>query len=92
MRIECQVRFYYDDTTKILWRLLFTVFRNGADQCGLMCIQSILLDRLEIDQFLTVPAVVGTIKAIRPQVIPTVVSGVKDDGGQYIGVIIKLTD
>ena len=49
-------------------------FSNGADQCGLMCVQSILLDRLETDQCLTVPLVVGTIKAIRPQVIPTVVS------------------
>ncbi|GFR91579.1 receptor-type tyrosine-protein phosphatase mu [Elysia marginata] len=46
--------------------------RNGADQSGLMCVQSILLDRLESDQCLTVPLVVGTIKAIRPQVIPTV--------------------
>ncbi|KAK3798315.1 hypothetical protein RRG08_020611, partial [Elysia crispata] len=46
--------------------------RNGADQCGLMCVQSILLERLEVDQCLTVPLVVGTIKAIRPQVIPTV--------------------
>ncbi|GFO40636.1 receptor-type tyrosine-protein phosphatase alpha-like, partial [Plakobranchus ocellatus] len=46
--------------------------RNGADQCGLMCVQSILLDKLEADQCLTVPLVVGAIKAIRPQVIPTV--------------------
>ncbi|KAK3756429.1 hypothetical protein RRG08_029099 [Elysia crispata] len=46
--------------------------RNGADHCGLMCVQSILLDRLEADQCLTVPLVVGSIKAIRPQVIPTV--------------------
>ncbi|GFO40632.1 receptor-type tyrosine-protein phosphatase kappa [Plakobranchus ocellatus] len=33
---------------------------------------SILLDKLEADQCLTVPLVVGAIKAIRPQVIPTV--------------------
>ncbi|GFO31695.1 receptor-type tyrosine-protein phosphatase kappa, partial [Plakobranchus ocellatus] len=46
--------------------------RNGADICGLVCIQSILLDRLEGDHCLTVPLVVGAIKAIRPQVIPTV--------------------
>ncbi|GFO07582.1 receptor-type tyrosine-protein phosphatase kappa [Plakobranchus ocellatus] len=46
--------------------------RNGADQCGLMCVQSILLDKLEADQCLTVPLIVGAIKAIRPQVIPTV--------------------
>ncbi|RUS73294.1 hypothetical protein EGW08_018943, partial [Elysia chlorotica] len=45
--------------------------RNGADQCGLMCVQSILMERMEVDQCLTVPLVVGTIKAIRPQVIPT---------------------
>ncbi|KAK3739085.1 hypothetical protein RRG08_064531, partial [Elysia crispata] len=51
-----------------------TIFacRNGADKCGLMCVQSILLDRLEADQCLTVPLVVGGIKAIRPHVIPTV--------------------
>ncbi|GFO07585.1 receptor-type tyrosine-protein phosphatase kappa [Plakobranchus ocellatus] len=46
--------------------------RNGADHCGLMCVQSILLDRLDVDQCLTVPVVVGAMKAIRPQVIPTV--------------------
>ncbi|GFR62940.1 receptor-type tyrosine-protein phosphatase kappa [Elysia marginata] len=46
--------------------------RNGADHCGLMCVQSILLNRLEVDQCLVVPLVVGAIKAIRPQVIPTV--------------------
>ncbi|KAK3759016.1 hypothetical protein RRG08_016522, partial [Elysia crispata] len=45
--------------------------RNGADHCGMMCVQSILLDRLEADQCLTVPLVVGGIKAVRPQVIPT---------------------
>ncbi|KAK3763465.1 hypothetical protein RRG08_056933 [Elysia crispata] len=44
---------------------------NGADHCGMMCVQSILLDRLEADQCLTVPLVVGGIKAVRPQVIPT---------------------
>lgn len=51
-----------------------TVFmcRNGADRSGLVCVQSILLDRLETDQCMAVPYVVGTIKAIRPQVIPTV--------------------
>ncbi|KAK3726778.1 hypothetical protein RRG08_059848 [Elysia crispata] len=46
--------------------------RNGADYCGLMCVQSILLDRLKCDRCLAVPVVVGSIKAIRPQVIPTV--------------------
>ncbi|GFS19787.1 receptor-type tyrosine-protein phosphatase mu [Elysia marginata] len=46
--------------------------RNGADKSGLMCIQSILLDIMKLDQCLTVPLVVGKIKAIRPQVIPTV--------------------
>ncbi|GFN78769.1 receptor-type tyrosine-protein phosphatase kappa [Plakobranchus ocellatus] len=45
--------------------------RNGADHCGLVCIQSILLDRLKVDQCLAVPLVVGAVKAIRPQVIPT---------------------
>ncbi|GFN73655.1 receptor-type tyrosine-protein phosphatase kappa [Plakobranchus ocellatus] len=45
--------------------------RNGADFCGLVCVQSILLDRLEVDHCLAVPYVVGAIKAIRPQVIPT---------------------
>ncbi|GFS00198.1 receptor-type tyrosine-protein phosphatase mu [Elysia marginata] len=46
--------------------------RNGADKSGLMCIHSILLERMKLDQVLTVPLVVGKIKAIRPQVIPTV--------------------
>ncbi|GFN73654.1 receptor-type tyrosine-protein phosphatase [Plakobranchus ocellatus] len=46
--------------------------RNGANLCGLVCIQSILLDRLDVDQTIAVPLVVGAIRAIRPQVIPTV--------------------
>ncbi|GFR62944.1 receptor-type tyrosine-protein phosphatase kappa [Elysia marginata] len=46
--------------------------RNGAKLCGLMCVQSILLDKMEVDPSLTVPLVVGAIRAIRPQVIPTV--------------------
>ncbi|GFO17529.1 receptor-type tyrosine-protein phosphatase kappa [Plakobranchus ocellatus] len=46
--------------------------RNGAEHSGLVCILSILLDRLKVDNCLTVPLVVGAIKAIRPQVIPTV--------------------
>ncbi|CAG5123445.1 unnamed protein product, partial [Candidula unifasciata] len=45
--------------------------RNGADYCGLVCILSLLLDRIDSDQRLTIPLVVGAIKAIRPQVIPT---------------------
>ncbi|RUS79047.1 hypothetical protein EGW08_013204 [Elysia chlorotica] len=45
--------------------------RNGADLCGLVCVQSILLDRLDTDQCVSVPLVVGAIRAIRPQVIPT---------------------
>ncbi|KAK3767106.1 hypothetical protein RRG08_017980 [Elysia crispata] len=57
---------------KLSWksRILY-MCRNGADHCGLMCVQTILLDRLEADQCLTVPLVVGSIRAIRPQVIPT---------------------
>ncbi|RUS89568.1 hypothetical protein EGW08_002686, partial [Elysia chlorotica] len=51
-------------------RVLYTC-RTGADQSGLMCVQSILLDRMEADQRLTVPLVVGSVKAIRPQIIPT---------------------
>ncbi|GFR89267.1 receptor-type tyrosine-protein phosphatase mu [Elysia marginata] len=46
--------------------------RNGADKSGLMCIQSILLDIMKLDRCLTVPLMVGKVKAIRPQVIPTV--------------------
>ncbi|GFN98833.1 hypothetical protein PoB_002533900 [Plakobranchus ocellatus] len=37
-----------------------------------MCVQSILLDKLEADQCLAVPLVVGAIKAIRPEVISSV--------------------
>ncbi|CAG5127069.1 unnamed protein product, partial [Candidula unifasciata] len=45
--------------------------RNGADYSGLVCVLSLLLDRMDNDHHLTVPLVVGAIKAIRPQVIPT---------------------
>ncbi|XP_059168898.1 uncharacterized protein LOC131950689 [Physella acuta] len=45
--------------------------RNGADHSGLACVLSLLIDRMDHDNLLTVPIVVGTIKSIRPQVIPT---------------------
>ncbi|BFZ11376.1 hypothetical protein BsWGS_14415 [Bradybaena similaris] len=45
--------------------------RNGGQYCGLACILSLLLDRMDSDKRLTIPLVVGAIKAIRPQVIPT---------------------
>ncbi|XP_059168918.1 receptor-type tyrosine-protein phosphatase epsilon-like [Physella acuta] len=45
--------------------------RNGADYSGLACVLSLLLDRMDHDQSLTVPLVVGAIKCIRPQVIPS---------------------
>ncbi|GFO40158.1 receptor-type tyrosine-protein phosphatase kappa [Plakobranchus ocellatus] len=41
--------------------------RNGANFSGLVCIQSILLDRLDVDQTIAVPLVVGAVRAIRPQ-------------------------
>ncbi|CAG5125911.1 unnamed protein product, partial [Candidula unifasciata] len=44
---------------------------NGAEYSGLVCVLSLLLDRMDNDHHLTVPLVVGAIKAIRPQVIPT---------------------
>ncbi|XP_059173384.1 receptor-type tyrosine-protein phosphatase epsilon-like [Physella acuta] len=45
--------------------------RNGAEYSGLACVLSLLLDRMDHDQSLTVPLVVGAIKCIRPQVIPS---------------------
>ncbi|XP_059168921.1 receptor-type tyrosine-protein phosphatase gamma-like [Physella acuta] len=45
--------------------------RNGAEFSGLACVLSLLLDRMDHDQSLTVPLVVGAIKCIRPQVIPS---------------------
>ncbi|KAK3796971.1 hypothetical protein RRG08_015837 [Elysia crispata] len=44
-------------------------FRRGT---GNVVKTSILLDRLRCDRSLAVPGVVGSIKAIRPQFIPTV--------------------
>ncbi|CAL1544879.1 unnamed protein product [Lymnaea stagnalis] len=46
--------------------------RNGATYSGLACVLTLLLDRMDNDHRLTVPLVVGAIKTIRPQVIPTV--------------------
>jgi protein tyrosine phosphatase len=45
--------------------------RNGATYSGLVCVLSLLLDRMNNDQCLTVPLVVGAIKAVRPEVIPS---------------------
>ncbi|CAL1536131.1 unnamed protein product [Lymnaea stagnalis] len=46
--------------------------RNGATYSGLACVLTLLLDRMDNDLRLTVPLVVGAIKAIRSQVIPAV--------------------
>ncbi|CAL1529556.1 unnamed protein product [Lymnaea stagnalis] len=51
-------------------RILYTC-RNGADLSGFACILSLLLDRMDNDHYLTVPLVVGAVKTIRHQVIPT---------------------
>ncbi|XP_059168922.1 receptor-type tyrosine-protein phosphatase gamma-like [Physella acuta] len=51
-------------------RILY-MCRNGAEYSGLACVLSLLLDRMDHDQSLTVPLVVGAIKCIRPQVIPS---------------------
>ncbi|CAL1541406.1 unnamed protein product [Lymnaea stagnalis] len=51
--------------------ILYTC-RNGARYSGLACVLSLLVDRMEHDSCLTVPLVVGSVKSIRPEVIPTV--------------------
>ncbi|KAH9494744.1 hypothetical protein Btru_017771 [Bulinus truncatus] len=51
-------------------RILYTC-RDGATFSGLACVLSLLLDRMDHDSCLTVPLVVGSIKSIRPEVIPT---------------------
>ncbi|CAL1534170.1 unnamed protein product [Lymnaea stagnalis] len=50
-------------------RIVYTC-RDGAKYSGLVCVLSLLLDRMEHDSCLTVPLVVGMIKTIRPEVIP----------------------
>ncbi|XP_059166864.1 multiple epidermal growth factor-like domains protein 10 isoform X2 [Physella acuta] len=45
--------------------------RNGAKYSGLACVLGLLIDRIEKDQSLTVPIIVGAIKSIRPEVIST---------------------
>ncbi|KAH9496275.1 hypothetical protein Btru_017967 [Bulinus truncatus] len=45
--------------------------RNGADFSGLAYVLSLLLDRMDHDHSITVPLVVGAVKTIRQQVIPT---------------------
>ncbi|CAL1532183.1 unnamed protein product [Lymnaea stagnalis] len=45
--------------------------RDGAKYSGLACVLTLLLDRIDNDLRLTIPLVVGAIKSMRPQVIPT---------------------
>ncbi|XP_059173262.1 receptor-type tyrosine-protein phosphatase mu-like [Physella acuta] len=45
--------------------------RDGATYSGLVCVLNLLLDRMDNDLRLAVPLVVGAVKSIRPQVIPT---------------------
>ncbi|KAH9494734.1 hypothetical protein Btru_017742 [Bulinus truncatus] len=51
-------------------RILFTC-RDGATYSGIVCVMSLLLDRLANDSCFNVPLVVGTIKTVRPEVIPS---------------------
>ncbi|CAL1538431.1 unnamed protein product [Lymnaea stagnalis] len=51
-------------------RVMF-MCRNGATYSGLACVLTLLLDRMDHDNCLTVPNVVGAVKSIRPEVIPT---------------------
>ncbi|KAI8726223.1 receptor-type tyrosine-protein phosphatase U, partial [Biomphalaria glabrata] len=44
---------------------------NGAELCGLACLLSLLIDRVDFDSQLNVPLVVGSVKSIRPEVCPT---------------------
>ncbi|CAL1532184.1 unnamed protein product [Lymnaea stagnalis] len=83
--------------TKEEERVLY-MCRNGASTSGLVCVLNLLMNRLDEDGHLTVPLVVGAIKCIRPQVIPTFaqykvlyqamqiyndVTGVHDDGTEW---------
>ncbi|CAG5118838.1 unnamed protein product [Candidula unifasciata] len=51
-------------------RILF-MCRNGALYSGLVCVLTLLLDRINTDHQVSIPLAVGTVKTIRPQVIPT---------------------
>ncbi|KAH9496276.1 hypothetical protein Btru_017969, partial [Bulinus truncatus] len=51
-------------------KIIYTC-RNGADLSGLACVLSLLLDRMDHDHHITVPLVVGAVKNVRPQIIPT---------------------
>ncbi|KAH9492062.1 hypothetical protein Btru_026711 [Bulinus truncatus] len=61
-----QSRSYELPSEKILY-----VCRNGALYSGLASVLSNLLDRLDHYLSCSVPLVVGTVKSLRPQVIPT---------------------
>ncbi|CAL1546513.1 unnamed protein product, partial [Lymnaea stagnalis] len=45
--------------------------RDGYTYSGHACVLTLLLDRMDNDLCLTVPLVVGAVKSIRPEVIPT---------------------
>ncbi|XP_059169926.1 uncharacterized protein LOC131951611 [Physella acuta] len=46
--------------------------RDGAGLCGLACVLGQLLDRADHDQRVCVPLVVGSLKCVRPEIIPSV--------------------
>ncbi|CAL1534163.1 unnamed protein product, partial [Lymnaea stagnalis] len=48
--------------------------RNGAVKSGLAFVLSVLLDKLDVGGSITVPLVVGAVKAMKPEAIPTLVS------------------
>ncbi|KAH9490846.1 hypothetical protein Btru_033540, partial [Bulinus truncatus] len=46
--------------------------KNGAEYSELACVLNLLLERLDMDNIVNVPLVVGSVKLIRPEVIQTV--------------------
>uniref|UniRef100_A0A0B6ZSN1 Protein-tyrosine-phosphatase n=1 Tax=Arion vulgaris TaxID=1028688 RepID=A0A0B6ZSN1_9EUPU len=52
-------------------RTLF-MCRNGAAYSGLVYVLTLLLDRMDSDNLLTIPLIVGATKVIQPHVIPSV--------------------
>ncbi|KAH9490848.1 hypothetical protein Btru_033547 [Bulinus truncatus] len=73
--------------------------RNGAQYSGLACVLNLLLETLDIHLRVNVPLVVGTVKSIRPEVVPTldqyrliydVLESFHESSAQYTSVGDKL--
>ena len=53
--------------------MFFVLLRNGVDRSGLLCVVSVVLERLKVEQDVAISHVIKELRSCREQIIPTLV-------------------